>query len=43
MAVAVINAIGTVYGYIRVASGSTATAAVAHAVYNVTLHIGMAL
>jgi membrane protease YdiL (CAAX protease family) len=43
MAVAVISAIGTVYGYIRVASGSTATARVAHAGYNVTLHIGMAL
>ena len=41
--VAVIGGVGIVYGYIRMASGSTATAAVAHAVYNVTLYVGMAL
>ena len=41
--VAVIGGIGIVYGYIRMASGSTATAAVAHAVYNMTLYVGMAL
>ena len=41
--VAVIAGIGVVYGYIRMASGSTATAAVAHAVYNMTLYVGMAI
>ena len=41
--VAVIAGVGVVYGDIRMASGSTATAAVAHAVYNVTLYVGMAL
>ena len=41
--VAVIGGVGIVYGYIRMASRSTATAAVAHAVYNVTLYLGMAL
>lgn len=37
---AMISVVGTTYGCIRMASGSTATAAVAHALYNVTLHIG---
>lgn len=41
--VAVISGLGAIYGFIRVASGSSATAAVAHAVYNLTLHIGTAL
>jgi membrane protease YdiL (CAAX protease family) len=38
--VSIISAVGTIYGFIRMASGSSATAAVAHALYNVTLHIG---
>jgi membrane protease YdiL (CAAX protease family) len=38
--VAVISGVGTIYGSIRMASGSSATAAVAHALYNVTLHVG---
>lgn len=42
-AVAIISGVGTIYGPIRMASGSSGTAAVAHAVYNVTLHIGMAV
>ena len=41
--VAMISGIGTIYGSIRMASGSSATAAVAHALYNVTLHIGTAV
>ena len=41
--VAVITTLGTLYGYIRMTSGSTATAAVAHAAYNATLYLGMAV
>jgi len=41
--VAVIGVMGSLYGSIRLASGSSAPAALAHAVYNVTLHIGMAV
>jgi membrane protease YdiL (CAAX protease family) len=41
--VATISGMGTIYGCVRMASGSSATAAVAHALYNSTLHIGMAL
>jgi membrane protease YdiL (CAAX protease family) len=41
--VAIISAVGAIYGCIRMASGSSATAAAAHAVYNVVLHIGMAV
>jgi membrane protease YdiL (CAAX protease family) len=39
---AVISGVGAIYGSIRMASGSSATAAIAHALYNVTLHVGMA-
>ena len=38
---AVITALGTLYGYIRMASESTATAAVAPEAYNATLYLGM--
>jgi membrane protease YdiL (CAAX protease family) len=41
--VAMISGVGTIYGSIRMASGSSATAAVAHALYNLTLHVGMAV
>jgi membrane protease YdiL (CAAX protease family) len=41
--VGVITTLGTLYGYIRMTSGSTATAAVAHAAYNATLYVGMAI
>lgn len=41
--VVVISGVGAIYGSIRAASGSSATAAVAHAFYNLTLHIGTVL
>ncbi len=41
--VAIISGVGAIYGYIRMSSGSSATAAVAHALYNVVLHVGMAV
>ncbi len=41
--VALISGFGAIYGSIRIASGSSATAAAAHTVYNVTLHVGTAL
>ena len=41
--VGIISGVGAIYGGIRVASDSSATAAVSHAVYNVTLHIGTAV
>jgi membrane protease YdiL (CAAX protease family) len=40
--VAMISSVGAIYGLIRMASGSSATAAIAHALYNLTLYIGMA-
>lgn len=41
--VSIISVVGVTYGCIRMASGSSATAAVAHALYNATLHIGTVL
>ena len=41
--VGIISGVGAIYGGIRMASGSSATAAASHALYNVVLHIGMAV
>ena len=41
--VVIISGLGAIYGSIRMASGSSATAAAAHALYNVVLHMGMAV
>jgi membrane protease YdiL (CAAX protease family) len=41
--VGIISGMGAIYGSIRMTSGSSATAAASHAVYNVVLHIGMAV
>jgi membrane protease YdiL (CAAX protease family) len=41
-AVAVIAELDALYAWTRLASRSTATAAVAHSVYNFTLYLGMA-
>lgn len=41
--VAAITGLGAIYGFIRVTSGSSATAAVAHASYNLTLYLGTGL
>lgn len=39
--VAMISGVGVIYGSLRMSSGSSATAAVAHALYNLMLHVGM--
>jgi hypothetical protein len=41
--VALIGGLGILYGAIRLASGSSATAAVAHTLYNLTVSLGVAI